>query len=261
MQAEEVDGEIISARRDYLRQQERERKRRQRARQRDRTADAGPASNVPVVTLEAIPFGQDETATVGIDPPRPMGKPKRWPPDKALKWQDFICSRIRAGKTLTAILRKHPAGPSLDTVYRWLGESATFATAYERAKVDAADSFFYQAIDIADASRGDAAAISAARLRVDTRKYAAAKLKPERYADRSEVAHTGNVQHVITDDQRARALAAFIARQAIGAAQSLPEVRKLIDARVEKDQPEETAQAEKTGPPDVASMGPLSHKG
>ena len=78
-------------------------------------------------------------------------------------------------------------------------------------------------------------------MRSEVRRYAAAKLKPEKYADRSEVHSSGEVKHVITDDQRARALAAFIARQAIGAAQSLPEVRKLIEQKTGKDQPEETA--------------------
>lgn len=236
MQAGEVDGEIVASRREYLRQKEREKKRRQRARARDNTRDAQGGQVRDMVPASPVPADVEPEAVAGIDPPRPMGRPKIWNADKALKWQDFICSRIRAGGTLTAIIRKHPAGPSLDTVYRWLGESATFAAAYERAKIDAADVFFFQAIDIADAARGDAASVSAARMRVEARKYAAAKLRPDKYADRSEVHQSGEVKHVITDDQRARALAAFIARQAIGTGQSLPEVRKLIEAKTVKDQ-------------------------
>ena len=236
MSAEEPSAEEIAARKEYMRQQEREKKRRQRARR--KAAQIVQAAGLDIPAL--VPGGHDDDKPEpAIDPPRPAGRPKLFTPEKALKWQDFICSRIREGKTLTAIIRQQPKGPSIDTVYRWLGGDASFAAAYERAKIDAADSYFFQAIDIADAATGDAAAVSAARMRSEVRRYAAAKLKPEKYADRSEVHSSGEVKHVITDDQRARALAAFIARQAIGAAQSLPEVRKLIEQKTGKDQTED----------------------
>src|SRR4249920_1277672 len=239
MSAEDLPPDIVEARREYLRQQEREKKRRQRARKRLVKIAQAEGLEVPGLSPDAVQSHDDEKPEPAIDPPRPMGRPKLFTPEKALKWQDFICSRIREGKTLTAILRAQPKGPSIDTVYRWLGGDATFAAAYERAKVDAAESLFFQGIEIEEAATGDAAAISAARMRSEVRRYAAAKLKPEKYADRSEVHASGEVKHVITDDQRARALAAFIARQAIGAAQSLPEVRKLIEQKTGKDQTED----------------------
>lgn len=237
MTGEAIEADPIAARKAYLREQEREKKRRQRARKRAAKIAHDAGLSVPALSPGDAGQAGEDKPEIGADPPRPVGRPKTWDAAKALKWQDFICQRIREGKTLTAICRAHKQGPSLDTVYRWLGDSATFQVAYERAKIDAADSLFWQAIDIADSASGDAPAISAARMRSDVRKYAAAKLRPERYAERAEVHATGEVKHVISDDQRARALAAFIARQAIGQAQSLPDVRRLIEQKTEKTEP------------------------
>lgn len=54
--------------------------------------------------------------------------------------------------------------------------------------------------------------IGRARLQVDTRKFLLAKLAPGVYGDRVEVAHTGNVQHTVTmdDRERMRRLASFM---------------------------------------------------
>jgi hypothetical protein len=145
----------------------------------------------------------------------------------------LLCDWIASGKTVTSFIRKYPQGPGVTTLREWLREYPIHASSYEHARRDGADFYAAQAVDIAHGSKDYTSpqAIAAARLRVETLKWMAAKLKPEAYAERNESHVSGVVSHVITDDDRARALAAYIARQAISEAQSLPEARKLIELK------------------------------
>ena len=75
--------------------------------------------------------------------------------------------------------------------------------------------------------------MNAARLRVDARKWVAAKLKPKVYGDRVEAAISGavTVQHTITDEDRAKALASIMARRVIQSAPNMLEAQRLIKDR------------------------------
>lgn len=97
------------------------------------------------------------------------------------KLGDEICSYVMAGMPLVRICAlenmPHPA-----TVYRWFREHQLFCDNYARAKEDQADYFVEDILQIADEARPDD--VQVAKLRVDTRKWAASKYKPKKYGDR-----------------------------------------------------------------------------
>lgn len=76
-----------------------------------------------------------------------------------------------------------------------------------RAKEEAADAFIEEMQDISDSSAEivgdghDAARINAARLRVDTRKWIASKLKPKKYGEQVNVKSEAQITIQITHAQ------------------------------------------------------------
>lgn len=138
---------------------------------------------------------------------------------------------------MSQFCRDYPDGPQKTQWFDWLREDATFAENYSRAREAGADTLADDCIAIADevkdAGQFDSARVNAARLRVDARKWVASKLKPRVYADRVETVTSGSltVQHTISDDDRVRALATLLQRQAIATSMSLPDARRLIEAQ------------------------------
>jgi hypothetical protein len=88
--------------------------------------------------------------------------------------------------------------PNRASVFRWLGLHKEFSDLYARAKEEAAELFAEEIVEIADEREGkaimsdgqevavvfDSTAVARNRLRVDARKWVAAKLKPRKYGDR-----------------------------------------------------------------------------
>jgi len=95
--------------------------------------------------------------------------------------------------------------PAVSSVYLWMGKHKEFSEAYARARDDQADTLADQIIEIADDGTNDTYVsengtvltnqdvVQRSRLRVDARKWIAAKLKPKKYGDRVEHALSGNV--------------------------------------------------------------------
>jgi hypothetical protein len=95
---------------------------------------------------------------------------------------DRICSWIAEGRSLKSYCRLEHR--SMETVYRWLRERRDFRERYARAHDDRADSLADELTDIADdVTQGTMEQIQAARLRVDTRKWIASKLKPLKWGE------------------------------------------------------------------------------
>lgn len=93
---------------------------------------------------------------------------------------DEICSYVMSGDSLAKICRlAHMPEPA--TVYRWFRLHKEFCDNYARAKEDQADYFVEDILTIADEAKSDD--IQVAKLRVDTRKWAASKYKPKKYGD------------------------------------------------------------------------------
>lgn len=79
-------------------------------------------------------------------------------------------------------------------------------TRYTRAREERADAIFEEILEIADNSGNDKKiieggvevvnheAIQRDRLRVDARKWAASKMNPKKYGDKTEVEHSGEIK-------------------------------------------------------------------
>lgn len=89
--------------------------------------------------------------------------------------------------------------PSQGRVYQWLAENEEFQKQYAHAREMQADAIFDECMDIADDANNDFKvndegqvqidhdAVNRARLRIDTRKWMAGKLRPKKYGDKIEV--------------------------------------------------------------------------
>ena len=112
-----------------------------------------------------------------------------------------ICARLAAGQPLTKICKTEEF-PDVSTVYRWLDAHEEFRDKYARARQDQADTLADEIIAISDeqheavTERGVVfdPEVNRDRLRIDARKWVAAKLKPKKYGDKTEVEHTGDLK-------------------------------------------------------------------
>jgi len=107
-----------------------------------------------------------------------------------------ICVRLADGESLKAICAAEGM-PHRATVFRWLAAHERFRDMYARAREEQADTLADELVAIADEvsvtvkHEGeevklalDATGVAHSRLRVDTRKWVAAKLKPRKYGDK-----------------------------------------------------------------------------
>ena len=128
-----------------------------------------------------------------------IGRPSDYSPELA----DRICAQLADGISLRTVCLADDM-PDKSTVFRWLRTNTAFRDQYARAKEESADALTDEMLDIADDGSNDwmkdndpenpiyklnGEHINRSRLRVDTRKWIASKLKPKRYGDKLE--HTG----------------------------------------------------------------------
>ncbi|HFU4527710.1 TPA: ubiquitin carboxyl-hydrolase [Yersinia enterocolitica] len=107
------------------------------------------------------------------------GRPSDYMPEVA----DDICALLASGKSLLKACRR-PGMPDKSTVFRWLSMHEDFRDKYAKATEARADAIFEDMFDIADGVAEDAAAVGKARLRIDTRKWALARMNPRKYGDK-----------------------------------------------------------------------------
>lgn len=95
----------------------------------------------------------------------------------------------------------------MTTVFKWLREDEAFAKQYARAREDQADALADDIVEIADEAETkviigsdethvvvfDSTAVARNKLRVDARKWVAAKLRPKKYGDKVDLNHGGSV--------------------------------------------------------------------
>lgn len=128
------------------------------------------------------------------------GRPSDYTPELA----DRICEELANGLSLRTVCDMDGM-PSKATIFNWLRKHKEFLDQYARAKEESADALTDEMLDIADdatndwmerngedagwAANGDH--IQRSRLRIDTRKWIASKLKPKKYGDRIEHAGDG----------------------------------------------------------------------
>ncbi|HBD12852.1 MAG TPA: terminase small subunit protein [Porticoccaceae bacterium] len=157
-----------------------------------------------------------------------MGRPTIYTEDLA----DEICERLADGESMRSIGRD-PDMPSKATMFSWLRTKPEFLAQYEIAKQESAESHADDMIDIADnatndwmemnasdaekqAYRVNGEAIQRSKLRVDTRKWAASKLNPKKYGEKTAIVGEdgGAVKVEMTDSELAKRLAFLLAKGA-----------------------------------------------
>lgn len=146
---------------------------------------------------------------------RPVGRPC----DFSQEIADRICEGLIEGSSLRSICLADDM-PSAATVCRWLGKFPEFREQYAHARVAQADTLTDEMLDIADDGTNDwmekrnaagdvvgveynGDAVQRSKLRIDTRKWYAAKLDPKKFGDKVELEHTGGVVLNVTPDDAA----------------------------------------------------------
>lgn len=115
-----------------------------------------------------------------------MGRPSDYLPEVA----DDICALIADGESLRSVC-KRKGMPNTTKVMRWLRENPDFREQYAKAMESRADAVFEELFDIADDVAEESAAISKAKLRIDTRKWALSRMSPKKYGDKITTELTG----------------------------------------------------------------------
>lgn len=123
-----------------------------------------------------------------------------------------ICDRLVNGESLRSICRDEGM-PAPSTVCLWLTQNASFAEQYAHAREAQADTLADEILEISDDARNDwmkrnhgeddpgwvvnGEHVQRSRLRIDSRKWIASKLKPRKYGDKLENTHVGDATRPI----------------------------------------------------------------
>lgn len=126
-------------------------------------------------------------------------KAKRGRPTKyTKKLADKICSQLSEGDSMRTVC-KPTNMPNKSTLFRWIRTIEDFCDQYARAKQESADALTDEMLDISDNATNDwmerqgkdaegyelnGENIQRSRLRIETRKWLAAKLKPKKYGEK-----------------------------------------------------------------------------
>jgi hypothetical protein len=124
----------------------------------------------------------------------------------ASKYTQEIADKITSlvattSKSMRTICKevKVPYGTHL----QWLRDKEDYSSQYARAKEDQSDLLIEEMIEIADDSSGDSKVtengevinseyVQRSKIRIDTRKWIASKLKPKKYGDKVDVTTDGD---------------------------------------------------------------------
>lgn len=125
-----------------------------------------------------------------------------------------ILDRLAKGESLVSITESEGM-PSYPSVARWLEADETFRERYTRAREEQANYLADEILEIADNAENDSTVdkdgnpivdhenIQRSRLRVDARKWVAAKLLPRKYGDRPAEVHVNtSVNNFHVDSSR-----------------------------------------------------------
>lgn len=134
-------------------------------------------------------------------PAKPVGRPS----DYTEELCDRICAELSAGMSMRTVCKPDDM-PSAVTLFAWMRKHPEFLKRYEAAKAESADAMAEEMIDIADDGTNDwmeihdkdgecvgykvnGEHVQRSRLRVETRKWIAAKLKPKKYGEKVDLNH------------------------------------------------------------------------
>ena len=139
--------------------------------------------------------------------PPELHKPNGRPSSYTVEVGTAICERIASGESLKAVCREEGM-PNHVTVLRWVLTSPEFRNQYAIAREMQAEVLADELLEIADDGRNDwmekhdqngqmigwrenGEAMRRSQLRIETRKWVAAKLMPKRWGDKNTTELTG----------------------------------------------------------------------
>lgn len=151
----------------------------------------------------------------------PAGRPS----DYSDALADLICERIAMGESLNKIC-KEDGMPCMVTIFRWFRIYPEFCNNYARAKEESAEFHADGIVDICDTdpqvvvdqsgvARVDAGWVQWNKVRIDTRKWVASKLKPKKYGDYTRNEITGKDGGAVQVDVMAQILSEIGSRSAV----------------------------------------------
>lgn len=106
--------------------------------------------------------------------------------DNRHELEERICEMLARGHSMAKICRRKDM-PAESTVYKWLAEGGAFSERYTHAREQQADLYADEIIEIADNCPPVQEEIAKAKVRIDARKWKAARLAPKKYGDRLDV--------------------------------------------------------------------------
>lgn len=139
----------------------------------------------------------------------PVGRPMEYDREEIM---DYVCDAlVTSSRGLGSIIKsgeeKFKTFPTYSTIMKWLSEEEGLSDRYARAKEAQADFMADEMLDIADDGRNDwmkrhqangesvevvnSEVIQRSKIRIDTRKWLASKLKPKKYADKVQTEISG----------------------------------------------------------------------
>lgn len=132
-----------------------------------------------------------------------LGRPTDYTPELASK----ICGELAQGRSLRTVCKAEEM-PCVATIFNWFRIHPHFLEQYTRAKQESSDAMADEILDIADDGSNDFMTIvkgkeeyevenkevtNRSRLRVDTRKWLMAKMKPKKYGDKLDLTSDNKV--------------------------------------------------------------------
>lgn len=132
----------------------------------------------------------------------PAGRPSTYTQELA----DTMCQQIGMGYSMRKVCEQ-PKMPAMSTFFKWLREHEEFSKQYARATEERAEAMAEDILDIADDGTNDVKIVTGkggteyyatdndviqrSKLRVETRKWLMAKMKPKKYGDKIDVTSDG----------------------------------------------------------------------
>ncbi|MBW2245436.1 MAG: hypothetical protein JRH01_26030, partial [Deltaproteobacteria bacterium] len=102
------------------------------------------------------------------------------------KLAESLLRRLADGETLLSICKSSRV-PHRDTIRRWVRDKPDFRRRYLDARATWGDRLAEEVVEIADACEQETGPVSKARLQIDARKWAASRLNPIRWGDRTQL--------------------------------------------------------------------------
>ncbi len=123
-------------------------------------------------------------------------------PEQRAKACDEILRGIASGKSLRSLCEGDDDWmPAASTFLLWVSEDTALAERYARARDARADVLFEEILEIADNKENRIPeAANHARIMIDARKWAAAKMAPRKYGDKVAVGGADDLPAIKTQD-------------------------------------------------------------